>query len=101
MPSRSNKGLHRIGLIPDCHWPYVNHKAWRVCLNAMRVFKPDTLIVLGDFGDFYCTSRHPKDPNRTRDLKVEVDSCNKALDEVDALAKQIGCNDKRFCLGNH
>lgn len=95
------KKLRRIFFLPDCHHPYVDRKAWRVALKALRAFRPDTLVVLGDFGDFYCTSRHPKNPTRTRDLKVEVDACNLALDELDAACEAVGCDDKRFCLGNH
>ena len=97
MPSTPSPKLRKIGFIPDCHWPYADKRAWGVMVRAMRTLKPDTLVTLGDFGDFYCTSRHTKDPNRSRDLKTEVDACNDALDELDTL----GVKDKRFILGNH
>lgn len=96
-----NQKLHKIFFVPDCHWPYADKRAWATMTRALRAFKPDTLVVLGDFGDFYCTSRHPKNPNRVRDLKVEVASCNTALDELDAIAHKVGCRDKRFLEGNH
>ncbi len=70
-------------------------------LKAARIFKPQSLIVLGDFGDFYATSRHTKNPNRTRDLGVELRANNLALDELDALCALVGCKDKRFIKGNH
>ncbi len=67
-------------------------------LRAARQFKPKIMITLGDFGDYHATSRHPKDPNRTRDLAVELDANNEALDELDALES---VEDKRFIAGNH
>lgn len=93
--------LRRIAFIPDCHFPYVDRQAWELALRAIKAFRPDKAIVLGDFGDFYCTSRHPKDPRRTRDLKVEVDSANAGLDELDATLAAAGCTDKEFDEGNH
>jgi hypothetical protein len=54
-------------------------------------------VTLGDFGDFYCTSRHSKDPTRSRDLQTEIDSCNAALDQLDTL----GAAEKYFVAGNH
>jgi hypothetical protein len=98
---KKSSALRKVAFIPDCHWPYVDKKAWGVCLRAIRRFQPDETIVLGDFGDFYCTSRHTKDPNRTRDLKVEVDGANGGLDELDATLKAVGCESKKFCKGNH
>ncbi len=93
--------LHRILFVPDAHHPYVDRNAWKLMLKAARFFKPQSLISLGDFGDYYCTSRHPKDPNRTRDLNVELRANNLALDELDAMCASVGCKDKRFIFGNH
>ncbi len=93
--------LHRILFIPDCHHPYVDRRAWGLMLKCARAFKPQSLIVLGDFGDYYCTSRHTKDPNRTRDLSVELRANNLALDELDTMCANVGCQDKRFIKGNH
>jgi hypothetical protein len=66
-------------------------------MKCARIFGPDRIIWLGDAGDFYCTSRHPKDPRRNRDLRFEVDSCNAKFDEV----QTIGAKKTHFILGNH
>lgn len=94
--------MKRLFAIPDCHHPYVDRRAWRVTLNAIRHVAPDVLLILGDFGDFYATSRHLKDPNRNRDLKKEIDACNHALDEVAvALRDNAQLCERHFIMGNH
>lgn len=52
---------------------------------------------MGDFGDYYATSRHPKDPNRPRNLEFEIDANKRALAQIDAL----GISRKHFLMGNH
>lgn len=89
--------LERILFIPDCHRPYHSKASWALMLRAAKKFKPHRIVVLGDFGDFYCTSQHTKNPNRARNLETEVDSCNEGLDELDAL----GAKFKHFVQGNH
>lgn len=84
-------------IIGDCHRPYHDERAWQLVLKIGRWLKPKRIVQVGDFGDFYCTSRHPKDPNRPRNLEYEVDSCKKGLDDLDAL----GAEEKIITLGNH
>lgn len=95
MPQRAR--TERILFIPDVHRPYHDEKAWRLMLKAARRFEPHRLVILGDFGDFYATSRHSKDPNRTRHLEREIASVRRGLDELDAL----GARAKHFVAGNH
>lgn len=66
-------------------------------LRAARWFKPQKIVVLGDFADFYKVSSHSKDPRRQGGMKGEVDDVNVGLDELDAL----GAKEKRFIEGNH
>jgi predicted phosphodiesterase len=87
----------RVLIIPDCHHPYHDKKAWALLLKAARVFKPDIIIILGDFADFYAVSSHSKNPNRVRNLEAEVAAVNDALDELDT----IGAARKVFVSGNH
>lgn len=89
--------LERILFIPDVHRPYHDERAWRLMLKAARGFRPHRLVVLGDFGDFYATSSHDKNPNRRRNLEYEVASMNEGLDELDAL----GAQRRHFLAGNH
>lgn len=89
--------LSRVLLIPDVHRPYHDKRAWRTMLRAAEIFKPDKIVVLGDFGDFYSASSFAKDPRRKLDLKWETDDANEGLDELDAL----GASHKIFIAGNH
>lgn len=72
-------------------------------LKAARVFftnvpvKQRAIITLGDFGDFYAASFHAKKPGAKSDMRWEVEECNKALTELDAL----DAGSKYFIEGNH
>lgn len=89
--------LGKILFVPDQHFPYNDKRYWKLLLKVGRAIRPDTLVTLGDFGDFYATSRHPKNPNRSRDLGVEISACNGGLDDLDAL----GADTRIFVMGNH
>lgn len=89
--------MKRVLLIPDCHIPYHDKKAWALLLKAARAFKPDIIVTLGDFVDFYAVSSHSKNPDRVRDLKWEVDEALTCLDELDSL----GAHEKIYISGNH
>lgn len=93
MPPR----LSPVLIIPDVHVPYHDTKAWKLMLKVGAFFKPKYVIVLGDFGDFYAVSDFQKDPSRASQLDVEVEACNEALDQLDAL----GASNKYFIAGNH
>ena len=84
-------------IIPDCHHPYSDMKAWRLMLKAAKIIRPKWIVVLGDFGDFYAVSSFAKDPSRATQLDTEVLACNKRFDEVDSL----GASEKHFISGNH
>lgn len=89
----------RVLIVPDSHWPFVSRRAWRLMLlAALRVVKPDTIVILGDMGDFYAVSQHDKDPRRVSRLAEELDSMRQALDELDSLP---GVRRKVYCAGNH
>jgi predicted phosphodiesterase len=92
-----NKALEKILFIPDCHVPYHDVDAFNLMLKAARKFKPEHIVILGDFGDFFGVSSHSKDPNRALKLKEEVDSIHKALDQVIS----IGAKNNVFVAGNH
>lgn len=89
--------IERILIVPDTHRPYHDKKAWALMLKVAADFKPNTIVVQGDFGDFYCTNGHRKDPNRNRFLEGEINDVNVGLDELDALKPQR----KIFIQGNH
>jgi predicted phosphodiesterase len=88
----------RVLKVPDSHWPYVSHRAWSLMMRAAeQVVKPDTIVVLGDLGDFYSVSQHDKSPGRASKLQAELDSMKLALDHLDSL----GARRKVYCSGNH
>lgn len=60
-------------------------------------FKPDTVVVIGDFADFYAVSSHSKDPGRRLTFKEEIEYTRKRREELDALEPSR----KLFIEGNH
>lgn len=60
-------------------------------------YKPDTVVILGDFPDFYSISEHDKDPRRANNLVQECEVTNGLLDMIDALKPKR----KVYCAGNH
>lgn len=89
--------LSKILFVPDTHAPFEDHKAWNLMLKAAQAWRPDTIVILGDFFDFYCVSAHDKRPDRARMLKQEIQHATARLDELDAL----GARFKHYVLGNH
>lgn len=89
--------LERHLYVPDVHRPYHDKRAWKLFMQVAKEFKPDTIVSIGDFGDFYSVSSHSKALNRDRKLKWEVASVNEGLDELDTL----GASRKIFIEGNH
>ena len=89
--------LARVLFIPDVHRPYHDKRAWATMIKAAKLFRPDKIVVLGDYGDCYAASSFVKDPRRKNDLKWEAEDCNVGLDELDALE----ATHKIFIAGNH
>jgi len=89
--------VERIIFVPDAHFPHVDRVAWGVMLAAARRFRPDTIVVLGDFVDCFTVSQHRKDPRRGTQLEDEIDSAKEGRAELDAL----GAKRKVFIQGNH
>lgn len=89
--------LERLWFVPDVHRPYHDERAWRLMMQAARGFKPHVLTVIGDFGDWYATSDHIRDPKRKAMLPYEIEDANVGLDELDSLSARR----KIFCMGNH
>lgn len=89
--------LKKLLFIPDTHIPYHDKRAWRLAMIAAKAFKPDTIIIGGDFGDFYSVSSHSKQVDRMNKFDYELKQINKALDQVCS----IGTKDIHFVEGNH
>lgn len=89
--------LERILFVPDTHVPYEDKKAFALLLEAAKVFKPDEIVIMGDFADFYSVSAHDKSPARGQSLVVEV---NAVLDALARLGKYARSK-KTYLCGNH
>ncbi len=96
MPSVS-KRLQPVLIVPDTHRPYHDKRAWALFLKAAALVKPEHVVVIGDFADFYAVSSHSKDPHRATQLDVELQDVLVGLDELDAL----GAEHKIYVGGNH
>lgn len=66
-------------------------------LKAMKDFKPEVIVILGDFADLYCISSFDKDPARKLNLEWEINEVNTVLDTLDNLKPK----QKIFIAGNH
>jgi hypothetical protein len=83
--------------IPDTHVPYHSKRAFALVLQVARAWRPDTLVVLGDFADCLAVSSHAKDPRVQVDFASEIDAVCEALDDLDSL----GIRRKVYVSGNH
>ena len=72
-------------LWPDTHRPYHHKKAVKPVLDVISDLKPNEIVILGDYADFYCVSLHTKDPRVVNHLLSEIEDVNAGLDELDQL----------------
>ena len=89
--------LEKILIVPDAHHPYVDKDAWALMLKAAKQFKPQHIVIMGDFADCYTVSSHSKKPDRALKLKEEIEATKLALDEI----KNLGAKNNVFIAGNH
>lgn len=92
--------LKRVIHCPDLHAPFHDKSAWKLFLSVCKEFKPDQLIVHGDFFDFYSVSRHDKDP--VVDFKTwrhEMQECRDILKVLESACPQV--RRPIFLEGNH
>ncbi len=90
-------GIERVAIIPDTHVPAHDVAAWNLALKAIKAFKADTIVFLGDFGDLNSVSSHGKRPDKIEHLKSDVAAVNAELDRVG----ELGAARVIFCEGNH
>jgi len=92
-----NHKLEKILFVSDAHIPYHDKKAFNLMLKVMKDFKPDHVIIMGDFIDNFSVSSHSKDPNRALKLDYEVEEAKKLLKQL----SDLGAKNKVFISGNH
>lgn len=84
-------------IIPDVHRPYHDKRAWDLVLGIGAKIKPQVVVSIGDFMDFYAVSSHSKDPSRARQLDEELQDGHQGLDELE----QLDAEDYHYIAGNH
>jgi len=90
--------LKKLFFVPDCHHPYVDRRAWKLCLAALTAFQPDVVVVLGDFIDNYAVTQHDKSYGRKSDFQWEIDMAIGALNQLEDACTTAS---KYFIEGNH
>jgi predicted phosphodiesterase len=88
--------MQKVLFVPDTHRPYHDKLAWGVFLRAAKAFKPDIIIVLGDFIDCAAVSFYSRDPRAPR-LKQEIEDAAHGLRELE----NLGAGRHIYIEGNH
>jgi len=86
----------RIGLVSDIHAPFHSISAISAAIEYYIKNPIDTLVINGDFFDFYGGSRFLKDP-RKRKMSEEIDI---GCELLKVFQKELGCK-IIFKYGNH
>lgn len=84
-------------LIPDCHIPNHDEKAWGLMLRAAMALRPKHIVILGDFADGETLSSHAPTQPGLQDFEAELAAVNKCLDQLDCLKAE----NKIYIEGNH
>jgi predicted phosphodiesterase len=90
--------MKKLFVIPDIHSPFHDRLAMRLTLLALKEFKPDIVVQLGDLIDCYSLSSFSIDPLRRKLFKDEVETTNDLLDKIDCAIQGA---EKYVTLGNH
>lgn len=86
-------------IIPDCHIPYEDLKAYDLMLQVAKFVKPNEIVILGDYLDFYSVSSHSKNPELARTALAREIECGKK--RVKQLERLFPNADKVYIEGNH
>jgi len=90
--------IKRSLIIPDCHRPFHNRKAYGLMIEAASYWGVHEVVILGDYADFYSVSRWGKHPKVDTLLTQEIESVREGLREIDSVFPQAR---KVFLEGNH
>ena len=89
--------LQPVLIVPDVHRPYHSKPGWKLLMAAAKDLKPHTIVVIGDFADFYSLSSYSKDPERAGKLDTEMEDVRWGIRELESLKAKR----KIFVMGNH
>lgn len=92
---KHTKRLH----VPDVHAPNHNARAFNLMLEVAKDFKPDEVVIYGDFFDAYSVSFHSKNPLKTyQTIEHELEDSRPVLYK---LAQTVPRAKLVFLCGNH
>lgn len=84
---------------PDTHTPFHDKLAVKIALELIKDFKPQEIVILGDFFDCYSVSQYDKDPLKCFNLlEDELVEGRELLSEIERVSK---CKSVVFLEGNH
>ncbi len=89
----------KIAVIPDTHIPFEDKEAFEVAMRVVQWYKPDEIIILGDFLDCGPVSHWNKKNLRLRQTMNMADDfavANKYLDRIQKICKNVV-----YIRGNH
>ncbi len=89
----------KIVVIPDCHIPFEDKRAFAVALKMMKWYRPDEVIILGDFLDCGPISHWNRKNLRERagmNMAADFAVANQYLDKIQAICKNVV-----YIRGNH
>ena len=95
------EGPQRIAALFDVHAPYHSIEALTAALDFLSDKDITTLLIGGDFFDFYGMSRYAKDPdkrNTAEEIKIGVELLQTIFDELkpEKVVFKYGNHDERF-----
>jgi len=98
----------RAIIVPDPHVPLHYEPAVRCVLKAIPIVSPDTIVFLGDIGEWESVSpwkwkkkRRPPIEYILPQIEEDAKNVNIFLDEFDKVCKKNKVKNKIICQGNH
>lgn len=99
LEERVNKMIKKMVILPDVHINTTVPKPYQVVKNFIKLYKPDEIVLLGDYMDVQSLSAWDMDKRKLmegRRYKKEVEVTNKELDFLQKHSKNI-----TYIEGNH
>lgn len=91
--------IKRALVIPDCHIPYEDKRAYDLMLEVAKDVDPDEIVILGDYADFFAVNSHGKDADYAGVLLM--DEVREVIVKLEQLRKLFPDAKLVFCEGNH
>jgi len=85
-------------IIPDCHIPYEDERAYNLMLDVAKDLSPNEIVIIGDYADFYNVSSFGKSPGIYDTLQDEIAAVHERLKQLKDLFPKAK---KVFLQGNH